>query len=842
MKRVIKLCVSLIFISFIAACILFVENMSGTGKNIEYRSLANSEADIIKNYYPTETNDVLNNPYMGWVPWAYGGPYEQPHKLVYAGITWRELEPQKGLYDFTSFEKKNKFDYWRSQGVKINLRIILDYPQKNAHIDIPDWLYNEIKGDGTHYSVDWGKGFSPNYSNTKLIVYHKQLISTLANRYNNDPIVANIQLGSLGHWGEWHTKKDSSISIPFPTIAVTDQYVQHYIDGFTNKILAMRRPFKIARDNRLGLFNDSFGNLRQTYDYFLDFINNGYTDYLTGENHPPMPDFWKYAPSGGEFANAPGLVHFEEDRIASTLQQIKDSHTSWLGPSCPGTQPSGTQHQANFDKVLKTMGYRFVLKSVSHAGNAAAGDSIPVTMEWNNKGVAPFYYNWPLELSLSDSNGSIVAKMQCSSDIRKWLPGPVSITENFNIPANIANGVYTLCIAIIDPDTGKPGIDLAINNRRSDGRYRLDTIKVALPSPWSFKDIGAPAISSSVSHYNGSFTISSAGENIGGASDQFAYMYQNVNGDVAVSARFVSQTYTSGWAKAGIMFRDHPDTDSRYISVYNTASHGLIMRCRSVEGEVCNEMQLGFVELPVYIKLERQSNIFYVYKSKDGVNWGLPIGKHTMLFNSNMAAGICVASYDVIRASTVKIDNAVILPKIWSFNSIGSPAVPGSAAYGTDTCTIFGAGRDIWGTSDQFAFVNKKTCGDYAVSARIIQQSRTHGWAKAGIMFRETLSADSKYVNLVVTPSNGIVMQWRDITGGTSGTQSLGQVTLPIYIRLERAGNTFYAYKSSNGISWGDPLASHTASMIMDMRAGLCVTSHDTGAASTVVFDNIYTR
>lgn len=34
-----------------------------------------------------------------------------------------------------------------------------------------------------------------------------------------------------------------------------------------------------------------------------------------------------------------------------------------------------------------------------------------------NKGAVPFYYKWPLELSLADSSGSLIIKAITSADI-----------------------------------------------------------------------------------------------------------------------------------------------------------------------------------------------------------------------------------------------------------------------------------------------------------------------------------------------------------------------------------------------------------------------------------------
>ncbi|NMB82522.1 MAG: DUF4832 domain-containing protein, partial [Ignavibacteria bacterium] len=114
----------------------------------------------------------ITNPLMGWVPWATIEESEQPFTLVYADLTWRELEPQEGRFDFESFETRNQFERWRAEGKKVVFRFVLDRPDSEEHLDIPDWLYDKIAGDGDFYNHDYGKGFSPNYANQVLIAYH----------------------------------------------------------------------------------------------------------------------------------------------------------------------------------------------------------------------------------------------------------------------------------------------------------------------------------------------------------------------------------------------------------------------------------------------------------------------------------------------------------------------------------------------------------------------------------------------------------------------------------------------------------------------------------------------
>ena len=101
------------------------------------------------------------------------------------------------------------------------------------------------------------------------------------------------------------------------------------------------------------------------------------------------------------------------------------------------------------------------------------------------------------------------------------------------------------------------------------------------------------------------------------------------------------------------------------------------------------------------------------------------------------------------------------LPAGWTSQGIGSPGSGGSVAVSGGTWTVSGGGADIWGTADQFQFVNRTLRGDGSVMARVGAVGNTSGWAKSGVMIRGDASAGSAYADVVVTPSNSVVFQWR---------------------------------------------------------------------------------
>jgi hypothetical protein len=336
--------------------------------NIKSSSKAYIDAEIkpiVKTATYKESSRVISNPLIGLVMDSDTEDSLEPFSLVYLGVSWKDIEPEKGKFDFQSFEGKNRFNYWKQRGVKFILRVFMDYPSNESHMDIPKWLYDEIGGKGTWYHEEDNSGFAPDYANELLLKYHKEMIKALAARYDTDSSVAYIEIGSIGHWGEWHNTYLGTRA-NFPTADITDLYVKDYLESFKHKLLVMRRPFQIAKDNNLGLFNDSFGDKFQTNDYFLNWIDKGYEDMNAVQSLPAMKDFWKTAPSGGEFANYPGEQYIETKNLESTIDMLKNSHTSWLGPSHPGYNKLNNEKQQNLDNLLNLMGYRYSIISSEH--------------------------------------------------------------------------------------------------------------------------------------------------------------------------------------------------------------------------------------------------------------------------------------------------------------------------------------------------------------------------------------------------------------------------------------------------------------------------------------------
>ena len=185
---------------------------------------------------------------------------------------------------------------------------------------------------------------------------------------------------------------------------------------------------------------------------------------------------------------------------------------------------------------------------------------------------------------------------------------------------------------------------------------------------------------------------------------------------------------------------------------------------------------------------------------------------------------------------TVPVPVAAVDP--WSDADVGSPAKAGASTVNADgSVTVVGGGADIWNATDQFHFASQALVGNGTVVAQVTSQSNTNGWAKAGVMVRETTNADSRFALLAVTPGNGITWQVRSATHCTPSNVTVAGKA-GAWLRIVRAGSTFTGQMSvDGGVTW-TTVGTATVPMVNNVLAGLAVTAHDNTKASTAVFAN----
>ena len=361
-----------------------------------------------------------------------------------------------------------------------------------------------------------------------------------------------------------------------------------------------------------------------------------------------------------------------------------------------------------------------------------------------------------------------------------------------------------------------------------------------LPSPWSAQDIGNPAIPSSGSFDQGTFTITAEGSDIWGQSDQFNFIYQQVTGDVDVIARVDSLLATNEWAKAGVMIRSSLAAGAAHGSSLVTPGHGVGFQWRPTDGASSGHTYGPDVATPYWVRLARKGSTVTAYSSPNGTTWST-IGSQTIGLGATAYVGIATTSHNTSSSTTATVSQVMVnrlsLPAPQQARDIGAPAIAGSTNYNQGVYTIHAGGTDIWDTSDQFHFVYQPMTGDGEVVARVRSITNTNSWAKAGVMIRETLTAGSRHASAFVTPSSGYSFQRRIDPSGISQSTSGSAGTPPGWVRLVRSGTQINAYRSADGNTW-TLLGSDAVPMADALYVGIAVTSHNTSVATDAVVDN----
>jgi regulation of enolase protein 1 (concanavalin A-like superfamily) len=191
----------------------------------------------------------------------------------------------------------------------------------------------------------------------------------------------------------------------------------------------------------------------------------------------------------------------------------------------------------------------------------------------------------------------------------------------------------------------------------------------------------------------------------------------------------------------------------------------------------------GFPEYTGYACLDT-----YAYR-KTGVMYGIGVNRDTV------AQTILKTSFEVAS-----------LPTGWADQDIANPlpSYAGLAAYKDGVFTVYNYGSCIDDAADNMHFVYKKMVGNCSVIAKVnTTLSSAQGYCRAGLMIRETLTASSLNVNLILAPgtnNRGLLLGGRTKNG--SFNLSSGAASNPSWVKLVRSGDTFSGYTSADGIKW----------------------------------------
>lgn len=196
------------------------------------------------------------------------------------------------------------------------------------------------------------------------------------------------------------------------------------------------------------------------------------------------------------------------------------------------------------------------------------------------------------------------------------------------------------------------------------------------------------------------------------------------------------------------------------------------------------------------------------------------------------------------------------LPTGWNYDEIGAPPIPGGVVVADGKFTLTGCGQamNLWWerVSDQGVFASKAITGDVELSARLTSLAPNVGgpayqWdyrppTIAGLMIRESVTnARGRYFLVLLEASGKLRCRWRDKANEQEDgwNKDLGNVTLPISLKIVQKGTEFQLFTSTDGQHWGEPLITHSSTFVEKGRIGMFVCSGNTAVTTTAIFDTV---
>lgn len=362
-----------------AALILFVLHSSrfATAESLEYRA------------------PPPDNPLRGLVPYVSAHAKDRfPHSMEFRYFAWSELMKGPAQFDWAPIEKT--LNEVQQRGNQLIFRVYCEYPGNepaipafllDAGIEVSQWT-NHSDGQISH---------TPDYEDEALREALAAFIKALGARYDADPRIAFITAGLLGSWGEWHTHPREDL---WASKRVQREVMESFAAAFSETKVLLRYPagpdtfLHAANHERpFGYHDDSFawatldtGKKSDAWYFEPSIKAAGATEK------------WKTFPIGGEIRPELWETAFTPNRHPRNqgfVECVEAVKASWLmdtGLFDPRF-PMDRKRRETALRETARLGYAL------HVSKAEWHDeTVSLTIE--NRGVAPFYYDWPVEVEI----------------------------------------------------------------------------------------------------------------------------------------------------------------------------------------------------------------------------------------------------------------------------------------------------------------------------------------------------------------------------------------------------------------------------------------------------------
>ena len=448
---------------------------------------------------PKDTGEALVNPMMGWtmhfysnIPANYGSQLAPADTLddfpglstVYLRIPWAFIEPEEGRFNWAIVDTPAQ--RWIDKGKYVAFRITCS--ENWMQYATPKWV-QDAGAVGYHYQFGQGRSersdlpWDPKFDDPVFLEKLENFLRVMGQRYNGNPNVAFIDVGTYGLWGEGHTFMSSMVP-PEEHLDIVKTHIDLHKKHFPDTLLCISDD--VAGHDKPGChFPETDYALSRGVSLRDDSImvqpppRSWYHSEMAHLFWPTMPVILEHEHYGGSVARKAWSAELFQ-------KAVEDYHAAFMSIHW-WPRVLLDENRETIDKINRRLGYRLQLCEMTWPNEIAVGEWFKISSRWCNAGVTPCYPGGYMAVTLKDTEGGIVSVMtDASFNMKSLQPTAPGEEETRTVDLDAVAGMiapvvilgeYDLFVSVGEPD-GTPKIALPLPNNDGHRRYFLGKIKV----------------------------------------------------------------------------------------------------------------------------------------------------------------------------------------------------------------------------------------------------------------------------------------------------------------------------------------------------------------------------
>lgn len=461
----------------------------------------------LKSVMLKDNGKALVNPDMGWTLQyysnslnVYGSKLEPSDTIddfpglstIYFRVPWSFIEMEEGKCNWEVFDTPSQ--RWIDKGKRVAFRITA-YESSGMQYATPEWVRKAgAKGTDVQWPGEQLGAWQPDFGDPVFLQKLENFLAAMAERYEGNPHVDFMDLGSMGAWGEGHTAGNSVYCSLFEGQM---KHIDLHCKYFKKTLLAINDDYGGSCDNE------------QQHSPIIDYaLSRGLTLRDDSIMVIPPPESWYSAGMAQLFwPTRPVIIeteHYGASKARNAfskellLKAVEDYHGSYLSIHY-WPYEFLNEMKEGIDNVNKRLGYRIQLREASWPESVKLGETFNITSTLANAGVAPCYPGGYPCFTLKDDKRGIVSVLVDQNvnvkDLKVGKPGEAPVEKKnstFSVSPTLYKGVIDswystyrsakpgdydiyFSIGLLD---GTPQLELPYEGNDGHKRYKLGKIQV----------------------------------------------------------------------------------------------------------------------------------------------------------------------------------------------------------------------------------------------------------------------------------------------------------------------------------------------------------------------------